>query len=168
MARFWIILIGLSLLEGSMRNDVQLMTYLDDETQATHFKLREFENKDGLAMLDDSTLLSLEMVRAELCEMADEEVCVIITDAVRTPEDLVDLAEKYGWISEGGTVSETSRHLAEFGGIAVDIKARIKRNGMPIPQKTLGDICRHHFDWVKDDYGDGHVHADNRIKGEKQ
>src|SRR5690606_20052032 len=115
-----------------------------------------------LAMIHVTTLESLERVRHDLCLQAGEEVWIIVTDAVRTREDLERLAERLGWADEGGAVSRQSRHLAEFGGIAVDIVAVVARTGRRIPQKTLGQVCRRHFDWVKDDYRDGHVHADNR------
>lgn len=113
-------------------------------------------------MVHASTLDSLERVRRELCAMAEEDVWVIITDGVRTPGDLERLAARLGWTDEGGAVSRRSKHLAEFGGIAVDLVAVLAGNRQRVPQRTLGTVCRRHFDWVKDDYGDGHVHADNR------
>jgi hypothetical protein len=143
------------------RNNVPLVAAVDGEP-LTHFRLREFENGDGLAMVHASTLVSLERVRRDLCAMAGEEVQIVITDAVRTPEDLSRLAARLGWTDEGGAVSRDSKHLAKFGGIAVDIVAIVASSGARIPQKRLGEICRRHFGWVKDDYRDGHVHADNR------
>jgi len=145
------------------RNDIQLLTELDGEP-VSHFKLREFENRDGLAMVHGSVLDSLERVRRDLCAMAGETVWVIVTDGVRTQRDLERLAERIGWIDEGGAVSRNSKHLAKFGGIAVDVTARVASTRDRVPQATLGEICRRHFDWVKDDYGDGHVHADNRAR----
>ena len=76
--------------------------------------------------------------------------------------DLERLAVRYGWTDEGGRVARRSRHLAEFGGIAADLVARVARTRAAVPQHTLGMVCRRYFDWVKDDYSDGHVHADNR------
>ncbi len=146
------------------RNDVPLSANLDGE-EVSHFRLREFENRDGLAMVHRTTLGSLERVRRDLCAMAGENVWVIVTDAVRTRADLERLAARLGWTSDGGLVSPRSRHLAEFGGIAVDIVAVIARSRRRVPQETLGAICRRYFDWVKDDYSDGHVHADNRDRG---
>lgn len=145
----------------SGRNDVRLATTLDGES-VSHFRLREFENREGLAMVHASALDSLEKVRRELCAMAEEDVWVIITNGVRTPGDLERLAARLGWTDEGGAVSRRSKHLAEFGGIAVDLVAVLAGNRQRVPQRTLGTVCRRHFDWVKDDYGDGHVHADNR------
>lgn len=140
---------------------MQLLATVDGE-QVGHFKLREFENRDGLATIHAATLQSLEKVRRELCAMAGEEVWVLITDAVRTQADLDRLAASLGWANEGGLVSRRPKHLAEFGGIAVDLIAVVASARSRVPQKTLGAVCRRHFDWVKDDYNDGHVHADNR------
>jgi hypothetical protein len=94
--------------------------------------------------------------------MAGEEIWVIVTDGVRTQDNLDRLAARLGWIDEGGAVARDSKHLAKFGGIAVDIVARVASSRDRVPQATLGEICRRYFDWVKDDYADGHVHADNR------
>ncbi len=145
----------------SGRNDVRLLARVDGE-DARHFRLREFANADGLAMVHASVLVSLERVRRDLCAMAGETVWVIITDAVRTEADLGRLAARLGWIDEGGAVSRNSKHLARYGGIAVDLVASVARTRKRLPQRVLGEVCRRHFDWVKDDYKDGHVHADNR------
>ena len=64
-------------------------------------------------------------------------------------------------------MARRSKHLAEFGGIAVDVIAVVARTRERVPQKKLGEVCRCYFDWVKDDYADGHVHADNRARAEK-
>ena len=146
---------------SSGRNDVRLLTRLDGE-DVSHFRLREFENRDGLAMVHSSTLNSLELVRRDLNAMAGEEVWVIVTDALRTQADLDRLASRLGWTDDGGTVSRDSKHLAKYGGIAVDLIAVVADSRSRVPQATLGKVCRRHFEWVKDDYADGHVHADNR------
>ena len=143
------------------RNDVRLVTALDGE-DVSHFRLREFENRAGLAMVHPALLESLERVRRDLCQMAGETVWLIITDAVRTEDDLERLAARYGWAGEGGTVARNSKHLAKFGGIAADLVAVNARTRERVPQKMVGAVCRRHFDWVKDDYNDGHVHADTR------
>jgi hypothetical protein len=145
------------------RNDVRLLTTIDGEP-CSHFRLREFENPEGLAMVHATTLDSLERVRRDLCAWAREEVWLVVTDAVRTRADLERLAARLGWDDEGGTVARRSKHLAEFGGIAVDLVAVVARTRDRVPQAVLGRICRRHFDWVKDDYRDGHVHADNRAR----
>lgn len=146
---------------SSRRNDVRLLTTLDGEDIA-HFRLREFANADGLAMVHPELLLALERVRRELNAMAGETVWVIIKDAVRTQADLERLAVRLGWVDEGGSVSRDSMHLAKYGGIAVDVIAVIANSRHRVPQATLGKVCRRHFDFVKDDYADGHVHADLR------
>jgi hypothetical protein len=143
------------------RNDVRLLVTIDG-VQAAHFRLREFENSEGFAMVHGSTLESLERVRRDLCSMAGEEVWVIVTNAVRTQAELERLAARVGWTHEGGAVARRSMHLAEFSGIAADLVAVIARTRERVPQTTLGKVCRRYFDWVKDDYADGHVHADNR------
>ena len=143
------------------RNDVRLLVTIDG-VQAAHFRLREFENGEGFAMVHASTLESLERVRRDLGAIAGEEVWVIVTDAVRTQAELERLAARLGWTDEGGAVARGSMHLAEFGGIAADLVAVIARTRERVPQRTLGAVCRRYFDWVKDDYADGHVHADNR------
>jgi hypothetical protein len=143
------------------RNDVRLLVMLDGEPMS-HFRLCEFENGDGLAMVHASMLTSLEGVRRDLCAMAGEDMWVIVTDAVRTPLELERLAARLGWDDEGGAVARQSKHLTSFGGIAVDLVAVIANTRRRVPQETLGAVCRKHFDWVKDDYSDGHVHADNR------
>jgi hypothetical protein len=146
---------------SSRRNDVRLLATLDGEDVA-HFRLREFANADGLAMVHPEILLALERVRRELNAMAGESVWVIVKDAVRTEADLQRLATRLGWTDEGGTVSRDSMHLAKYGGIAVDLVAIMAKSRHPVPQATVGAICRRHFDFVKDDYANGHVHADLR------
>jgi hypothetical protein len=143
------------------RNDVRLLTQVDGEDVA-HFRLREFENRDGVAMVHSSTLESLERVRRDLCSLTGKDVWVIVTDALRTQADLERLAGRLGWIDEGGLVSRRSKHLADFGGIAVDLVAVLAGTRERMAQEIVGRICRRHFDWVKADYRDGHVHADNR------
>lgn len=133
-----------------------------DHFGPSHFRLCEFENAEGLAMIHASTLTSLELVRRDLAALTGEEVHVVITDGVRTALDNERLAARLGWTDQGGAVSRRSRHLAQFGGIAVDLIARSARDKRQIPQSIVGEVCRRHFDWVKDDYRDGHVHADNR------
>jgi hypothetical protein len=146
------------------RNDVRLVTEIDGE-EVSHFKLREFENRDGLVMLHASVLDSLERVRRELCAAAGEDVWIIVTDGVRTQADLERLAARLGWVDEGGAVARNSKHLAKFGGVAVDVVAKVASTRALVPQAALGAVCRRYFDWVKDDYADGHVHADNRSRG---
>lgn len=145
------------------RNDVRLLTYLDGEP-VSNFRLREFENADGLAMVHPKLLEALERTRRDLCEREGETVWVILTDAVRTQADLDRLAERYGWIDEGGTVARDSKHLAKHGGIAVDLVAVNARTKARVPKTELGEVCRKYFDYVKDDYADGHVHADVRAR----
>ena len=140
---------------------MRLLTEVDGEP-VSHFRLREFQNHDGLAMVHATALESLERVRRDLCAAAGEDVWLIITDAVRTQQELERLAARLGWADQGGAVARDSRHLARHGGIAVDLIAVTAGGRRRIAQRELGRVCRRHFDWVKDDYADGHVHADNR------
>jgi hypothetical protein len=145
----------------SGRNNIPLLTSLDGET-VSHFRLREFENSEGLAMAHQAALTALELTRRDLCARYGETVWILVTDAVRTQAELERLAARLGWTDEGGLVARRSRHLAEFGGIAVDIVGVVARTRARVPQRVLGNICRRYFDFVKDDYTDGHVHADQR------
>lgn len=142
----------------SRRNDIAIPNPLGGDS---HFKLYEFENAEGLVMIHPSVVESLEAMRAELCQTYGE-TAVIITDAVRTEADLEKLAAEYGWTDQGGKVSRNSRHLSKHGGIAVDFYAEVKATREAVRQWPLGQVARKHFDYVKDDYPDGHVHADNR------
>lgn len=144
-------------------NDIPILVTIDGET-CSHFRLREFQNPDGLTMIHRTVLDSLERVRRDLCAAAAQDVYIIITDALRTAADNKRLASKLGWTDDGGAVSRHSKHLAAFGGIAVDLVARITSSHESIPQPSLATVCRRHFDWVKGDYPDGHVHADNRTR----
>lgn len=142
------------------RNNVRLV--IPRTNEPSHFLLSEFENSAGLAMVHESVLTSLELVRRDLCMAAAGEVLVVVTDAVRTEAENVALAMRLGWTDEGGAVSRESRHLARYGGIAVDIVAVEAGTRARLPQRMVGEVCRRYFDWVTDEYGDGHVHADNR------
>ena len=144
-------------------NNVRLFTRLDGR-HVSHFRLREFANAEGLAIVHPCLLESLERVRRDLCRDAGEEVWVLITDATRTQADLERLAARLGYTDKGGLVSRNSRHLTRYGGIAADIVALNVVSRTRVAQRVVGDICRQHFDFVKDDYADGHVHADNRAR----
>jgi hypothetical protein len=133
-----------------------------DGTLATNFRLREFENAEGLAMVHRSVVEALERVRRDLTAERGGEVWVIVTDGVRTEADLERLAARLGWTDEGGIVSRDSMHLAKYGGVAADLVAVDAASGERLPQKRLGAACRRYFDFVKDDYAGGHVHADMR------
>jgi len=145
-------------------NDIQLKN--------THFKLKEFANAKGFAMVHPRLLECLEDLRTSLCGLFDEEIWVIITDSIRTQDDLESLATRYGWIDEGGTVARDSKHLTKYGGIAADIKCfKAQKNDQGvrerISQRIVGHEARKYFAYVKDDYADGHVHVDcwDREKG---
>jgi len=143
------------------RNRVRLYTEVGGEL-VSHFWLREFESAAGFVMIHASVPRSLELLRRDLCREEGEEAEVLVTDAVRTEDDLLRLARRYGWTDEGGAVSRDSRHLAMYGGVAVDIVARVRGSGHAVSQARLGAVSRRYFDFVQDDYPDGHVHADNR------
>jgi len=145
------------------RNDYFISVVRPD---GCHFKGREFENGDGWIMVHSSVLVSLENVWEWLTDSLGEEVEIIVgkNNSTRTQNRQEELGARLGWTDEGGLVSRDSRHRELYGGCAVDIKARVKQGKTAIPQHTLGRVCRLYFDFVKDDYDDGHVHADNRNK----
>lgn len=143
------------------RNNIPLYTRINGEL-VSHFTLREFETDTGVVMLDLRTLKSLELLRRDLNELFTEEVWVIITSALRTVEKQEELATRLGWTDEGGAVSRDSQHLPCHGGVAVDLVAVSSKSRGRVPQELVGQLARNHFVFVKDDYPDGHVHADNR------
>jgi len=144
------------------RNNLRIAVELNGQWVITHFKLKEFENENGWVMIHRSVIVSLTKVREELAKQHGDEVEIIITDSTRTPQELEELGNKLGWIDEGGIVARDSKHLEKFGGIAVDFYARFKQSKKRIPSYQIEGICRKYFDYVKADYTDGHVHADNR------
>ena len=130
-----------------------------------HFRLKGFANGDGLVMVHPRLVECLEQLRARLCDLFREEVWVIITDGIRTKQDNERLAAKLGWTNQGGAVSPDSKHLTKYGGIAADIKCfKAQKNAQGfrerIAQAIVGHQARKIFAYVKDDYGDGHVHVD--------
>lgn len=156
-------------------NDILLVTDKMRERNPlyeAHFRLREFANAEGVVMVHPALINGLEALRHELYCAFREEVWIIITDGIRTQDDLERLADKYGWIDEGGVVSRDSKHLTKYGGIAADIKC-FKANKGPdgrrerVAQALVGRMARRFFLFVKDDYADGHVHVDcwDREKG---
>jgi len=147
-----------------MRNDVLLAYRVDGIWRKTHFRLYEFENAEGLAMVDPSVVQSLEQTRNDLCGCYEREVQIVVKDGVRTEADNERLGKWLGWTDEGGLVARDSRHLAKYGGIAVDVVARYREGDkwVYVTQDLLAAACRVHFEYVKADYADGHVHADNR------
>ena len=127
-----------------------------------NFSLHEFEMHEGTVMVHPSVLVSLEQMRYDLGEQHGEEVCVRITGSTRSETYNEILGESLGWIDQGGVVSRVSRHLTRYGGIAVDFTAYRKKSGRRVAQKTVAEIAARYFDYVKGDYKDGHIHADNR------
>jgi len=139
----------------------------NDFPLSEHFRLYEFANGEGLVTVHPSLIRSAEAVRAELCQLKGEEVAIIVTSGTRTRADNAALGARFGWLDNGGPVSRHSKHLPGHGGIAMDFYAKVVRVGDRIPQRAVGEAARNHFDWVRDDYEDGHVHADNRDGGLK-
>lgn len=146
-------------------NNIPLACFVGGEWRH-NFRLREFQNDDGIVCVHSSVIESLELLRQSLRDECGEEVWIIITGGTRTPEDNARLGARLGWTDEGGLVSRDSKHLLKYGGIAVDIVAVLKRHPHNrINQSRLGALASRYFDWVKSDYRDGHVHCDNRIGG---
>jgi len=142
--------------------------------QPTHFKLREFENRDGLAMVHPALLCALEALRTSLNETYSSTTTIEITDAVRTEEDNNRLGRLLGWTTDGGLVAPNSKHLAKFGGIAADIKAycvvkvtaavgtRSWEERRLVPEDIVLKVASKFFDFVKGGYKSGHIHVDMR------
>jgi len=146
----------------SKRNDIKLYTDLGFDNLVSHFKLSEFENHDGFVMVHPGVLKGLELVRRDLSLTTRKAIYIIISCCVRTHKENEELAARLGWTDEGGLVSRTSKHLPEYGGIAVDFTAFYTDIKEHISRKLVGGIARRHFDFVKDTYSDGHIHADQR------
>jgi len=142
------------------RNDITITTHFSNRV-AQNFKLYEFENKEGLVMVNPLLVRRLEKLRHELnLIFGRDTVKIIITNAIRTEADNERLAKKLGWTDEGGLVSRNSKHLTKYGGIAADIVAYCEKRKIAGP--AVGKIAQKHFDFVKSDYEDGHVHVDLR------
>lgn len=144
------------------RNNLRIAVELDGKWAVTHFNMKEFENENGWVMIHRSVIVSLTQLREELAKIFGEEVEIIITDSTRTPQELEKLGSKLGWVDKGGLVGRDSKHLEKFGGIAVDFYARFKQSKKRIPSYQIEGVCRKYFDYVKTDYADEHIHADNR------
>lgn len=155
-------------------NKTRIRLYIEDDagTQRTDFCLHEF------VRIHPSVLRSLQRVRNYL----NSDICygggvvIYVTGAALTVADHEALAERLGWIGEvDGLVSRTSKHLVttehpetgELWCLAVDVIAMDTVEGERVPQDLLGAVCEIFFDYVKFDYIDGHVHADNRRGGRK-
>lgn len=127
----------------------------------SHFTLQE------ITPIHESVFESLELVRAHLNHDRGGGVTIVITDAARSQADNDVLRDKYG-----SSVSKTSKHLshtvnvktgAVVGCVAVDFRAH-DAEGERVPQAEVAAVAKLYFDWVKADYTDGHIHADNRYR----
>jgi len=147
-----------------MRNQIALTWENKGKVSVSHFELREFEGEDGLVVVDPGLIRSLELTRRNLCEIFERDVEIVIKSGTRSEAENERLAEKLGWVEDGGAVAHDSRHLPRFGGIAVDCYARYPEGSerVVVPQASLESACKLYFVYVKADYPDGHVHADNR------
>lgn len=149
------------------RNRILLV---DPETgKRGNFTLAEFQNKNGLVIVQASTLWCLERIHARGREVvAPNRFSVVITDGIRTDEDNAALAAVEGWIGElapngqPGEVSRTSHHLVSQGASGVDFRAFVRegQTRQPFPMERLAAFARAVFDYVKV-YAD-HIHGDNR------
>ena len=157
-----------------MRNNVRLQ--LDDVCgiKESHFKLYEFEGDEGLVVVSDRLILALELLRFELNGIVvgdgeGTEAIIKVTSGTRTLTENAELAKKYGWTDQGGTVSKESRHLPKFGGIAADIiPYYVGKTGAGVVPKVISvPLCRKFFDYVNANYSDNHIHCDLRHGGKK-
>lgn len=156
-------------------NDIRVWSVVHGE-QVSHFKLREFANPIGIAIVHRLLPRQLEYLRQDLCDMFSVEIGIVITNSTRLPEDTARLVAEYGWIDDGGRVSRNSTHEALiWGGIAADAFAQKKgtsgRAGR-IPVHMVGRVAKKHFDKVIVYAGNenplrDHVHMDLRRGGVK-
>lgn len=149
----------------SLKTELNSVRLVDPATGwPGHFVLSEFDNSAGAAAVQRSTLWSLERTREALNEELGDarEVIMVLTSGLRLDADQEALAERLGWTDEGGAVSRISKHLLREGACAVDFIAKYRGARRNINQAVVGGVARKFFDYVKDDYPDGHTHADNR------
>ena len=149
-----------------MRNLIPIYTRLDGEL-VSHFMLREFEYDNGKVMIDHFVVRALEYIRRDLNTEFGGRVNVIITCATRTQAENEALAKILGYTDMGGAVARDSRHLEKYGGIAVDFYVRDIAKMERIPAALVGNVARRYFDYVKNDYKDGHIHGDMRAGATK-
>ena len=149
--------------QSVLPNDVWLFNSATPDHES-HFKLSEFANDDGLVMVNPCLLAALEAFRSALQHRCGLPVALAITSGLRTRSDNYRLARRLGWSDHGGVVSRTSRHLPEFGALAADIRAYFPESGQLVPSKITTPIARLYFDYVNDDYPDGHTHVDQRTR----
>lgn len=135
-------------------NDIQV---------SEHFKLYEFEDSaaNNLVVIHALTLARLEKLRWAIGQNLNREIAIVITCGTRTKRTNRNLAKVFGWTTDGGLVSPISKHLPEFGGIAVDVYALDKSTGQIVPQKHLSVQAARFFDVVIDHYPT-HTHVDLR------
>ena len=79
---------------------------INDFQISKHFNLREFQNSSGEVKLNPLLVTNLEELRSDL-----GGVSIIITSGYRSPEDNNALADRLGWIEDGGLVSRDSQHI---------------------------------------------------------
>lgn len=138
----------------SRPNDIQV---------SEHFKLYEFEDRvfDHVVVLHRLTLERLEGLHRALSDELKHDVAIIVTCGTRTTRTNNQLAKLLGWVDEGGLVSHHSKHLPEFGGIAVDFYVIDQDTGQMVPTGKVAHQARLFFDVVLDDYPT-HIHVDLR------
>jgi len=142
-------------------NEIPLYTEVDGKL-VSHFLLSEFANPIGWVILHPKVPWALEMTRAALnARHHPDRIIIRVTDCTRTQNQLERLADKLGWIDEGGKVSRTSYHSDFLGGIAVDFVAYNTTQRCNVSPVEVARIAALYFDWVKW-YSDGHVHGDFR------
>ena len=132
--------------------------------ERSHFKGSEVQSDyDHVVHIRQSTLIALIDTRADLnaLPIVDEgdEVCIAVTDGLRLPVDTQIIANKYGWLDEGGLVARESQHER---GCAVDIRAYFKQSGLSVPIPILLRTMKRHFDYVKG--YNSYAHGDTRFR----
>lgn len=138
---------------------------INDVQVSEHFKLYEFadHNDAELVVLNPMLPLRLERVRATLSTTFRTDIILVVNSGTRTPRSNALLAETLGWIDEGGSVSRTSTHQPEYGGIAADIQALFASSRAAVNHGNLIAAARSAFDYVQP-APTRWLHCDLRIK----
>jgi len=79
---------------------------INDFQLSEHFNLKEFQNRNGEVKIDPLLVSTLEELRSTL-----GGISIIITSGYRSKSDNEALAERLGWIEDGGLVAKDSQHL---------------------------------------------------------
>lgn len=126
----------------------------------SNFWEHEFQSHSGYCFAPQVLVDVLQKMRNYVRDATGREHRVIITDGGRTYGDNVELAERLGWIDDGGPVSKYSKHLFTEGSCAVDFYL-VSTDGIVMPAEEVKKLVGPVFDFFQT-YPDGHCHGDMR------